>query len=95
MVEDLKQKLKEDLIKQGSQEEVKAGEAEEIVEKKLLVRKGLQFSKGKDKKKKENAFQISFSGRFKEKRVQEFFLNNKFEILKWLLNVLHFIYWPI
>jgi hypothetical protein len=42
------------------------------------VRKGLQFAKGKEKKKKENAFQISFSGRFKEKRIQEFFLNNKF-----------------
>jgi hypothetical protein len=70
LVEDLKQKLKEDLVKQGSKEEVKEGEAEETVEKKLLIKKGLQFAKGKEKKKKENAFQISFSGRFKEKRVQ-------------------------
>jgi hypothetical protein len=82
LVEDLKQKLKEDLVKKGSKEEPKEGEAEETVEKKLLVKKGLQFAKGKEKKKKENAFQVSFSGRFKEKRIQEFFLNNKFELLK-------------
>lgn len=82
LIEDLKQKLKEDLVKQGSKDEVKEGEAEETVEKKLLIRKGLQVTKGKEKKKKENAFQISFSGRFKEKRIQEFFLNNKFEVLK-------------
>jgi hypothetical protein len=47
-----------------------------------LIKKGLQVTKGKEKKKKDNAFQISFSGRFKEKRIQEFFLNNKFEALK-------------
>jgi hypothetical protein len=82
LIEDLKQKLKEDLVKKGSKEEPKEGEAEETVEKKLLVKKGLQFAKGKDKKKKENAFQVSFSGRFKEKRIQDFFLNNKFEVLK-------------
>ena len=33
-------------------EEVKEGEAQETVEKKLLIKKGLQFVKGKEKKKK-------------------------------------------
>lgn len=61
---------------------MKEDETPENVEKKLLVKKGIQYGKGKEKKKKDNCTQVSFSGKFKEKKLQEFFLNSKFEHFK-------------
>ncbi len=51
-------------------------ESPEAVDKKFTVKKGM-FGK-----KKENALQFSFVGNFKEKKVQEFLLAHKFNLLK-------------
>lgn len=54
----------------------------ETVGKKFVVKKGIQFGKGKDKVKKEEACQINYVGSFKEKKVTEFLRNYKFLQLK-------------
>lgn len=55
---------------------LKEDEAPETVDKKLSVKKGM-FGK-----KKENAVQFSYVGHFKEKKVQEYLLKYKFNLLK-------------
>lgn len=53
------------------------------MDKKFIVKKGIQYGKGKDKKKKENACQVMFVGKVKEKKIFEWLSeNNKFEMLK-------------
>lgn len=55
---------------------LKEDEAPETVDKKFSVKKGM-FGK-----KKENAVQFSYVGNFKEKKVQEYLLKYKFNLLK-------------
>jgi hypothetical protein len=55
---------------------LKEDETPEVVDKKWSVKKGM-FGK-----KKEHVLQFSFVGNFKEKKVQEFLLTYKFNLLK-------------
>jgi len=48
-----------------------------MVDKKFMVKKGVFGKKNQD------AYQFSYVGNFKEKTVQEFFVERKFAALKW------------
>ena len=54
---------------------LKEDENPEVVDKKFVVKKGLQYGKGKEKVKKENGSQIMFVGKIKDKKVFEYLLN--------------------
>ncbi len=68
--------LKE-ILKEGCSEEEK-----EVVEKKFILKKGIQVAKGKEKINKPQAVQINYAGKVKEVRVIDFLKNSKFEVLK-------------
>lgn len=61
---------------------LKEDEDPEIVDKKFSAKKGIQYGKGKNKKKKEDAYQIKYSGKIKEKKVMEYLMNCEFRMIK-------------
>lgn len=62
--------------------EDKEPEEAELVEKKFILKKGLQVVKGKEKINKPEGAQLNYVGKVKDKKVMDFLKENKFEILK-------------